>query len=120
MKLSNQQIDALASKIRKEIIAPAYKFNEEVKNSDEYKNFAENDPDCILLTAMLEKYHLDSYDIRSSISTIKNAKFENYFKSAPHASLQEIRDEIVLETIEATNLDELITKITTKFTEISE
>lgn len=120
MKLSNQQIDALASKIRKEITTPAYKFNEEVRKTEEYKTFTETDKDCIIIKQLQEKYGLESYYTNTSIDRIKNDYFKNSFKRIPEVSLGEIRDEIVLETIEATNLDELITKITAKFTEISE
>lgn len=117
MKLSNQQIDALASKIRKEIVAPAQKTNDELRNAKEYTTFTETDKDCITLVQLQEKYDLETYYTKSSLERIKSKHFKNYFKSVPCVSVDEIRDEIILETIEATNLDELITKITEKFKE---
>lgn len=119
MKLSGQQIQALAEKISKELSNDISKRNQEIKNQKEawylkklslkenkgLKEFYEN--------------HKNSYQ-RNDIRCFLEDKYPTEAANLPielgnRISTNDIRTDIVLETIECENIDEIIKKIKSKY-----
>ena len=116
MKLSKQQVEAIASKIKKQVVDPINYYNSEIKNSKEYIDFETTNKDCIAINKICEK-HDDTYYSRQIISKIKNKYFENMFMPLPSFGYDncDIINDIILGTIEYDNLDELIGKLSEKY-----
>jgi hypothetical protein len=119
MKLSNAQVGALASKIKKELKEkyqdPIYAANAAIRESDEYKNFFELNEDCIMLQTISDKWKVRSYRTNDTMNEIRSAYFETILKDAPSFSTEDIENEIHLATIDVQNIDELIKKVANKF-----
>lgn len=119
MKLSNAQVGALASKIKKELKEkyqdPIYAANAAIRESDEYKNFTELNEDCVTINAIADKWDVQSYRIKDITNAIKNTYFESVIKNVPSFNSESIVDEIHLATIDVQNIDELIKKVADKF-----
>ena len=123
MKLSNQQVSALANKICREVLDPINEYNDSLRNSEEYKNFIKEDKDCKKLQEIADKYPNESKRYRSCVSDniysaqieIKELYFDSKFKKRPNISIDMIEQEIILGTIDCEGLDDLIAKIKDKF-----
>jgi len=119
MKLTNQQVNALASKIKTELIAqhctPINIANKAIMESNEYVEFTETNSDCVTIKNLRNKYNFSKYDTDRMINQIKDNFFRSQFKEVPSFSLNAIIDEIHLATIEIQNIDELVTKVAAKF-----
>lgn len=119
MKLSNAQVGALASKIKKELKEkyqdPIYAANAAIRESDEYKNFFELNEDCIMLQAISDRWNIRSYRTNDTMNEIRSAYFETILKNIPSFNTEAIENEIHLATIDVQNIDELIEKVAEKF-----
>lgn len=120
MKLSNQQVKALAEKIKNELIIikvnPIKEFNISIYDSEEYKNFINNDPDCLYLEELYKRINNSSkYHYEQIQSLIKNKFFESKFKKVQLIDENSIMNEIHLATIDSNDLTQLIEKVTEKF-----
>ena len=116
MKLSKQQVEAIASKIKKQVVDPINHYNSEIENSKEYIDFETTNKDCIAINKICEK-HDDTYYSRQIISKIKNKYFKDRFLSTPNFGYnnEDIINDIILGTIEYDNLDELINNLSAKY-----
>lgn len=116
MKLSKQQIEAIASKIKKNVVEPVNQHNNEIRNSVEYTEFENLNKDCIKLRALLGSYSVD-YQINQIISKIKNEYFKDRFLPTPSFGYnnEDIVNDIILGTIEYDNLEELINNLSAKY-----
>ena len=116
MKLSKQQVEAIAAKIKKNVVDPINQRNNEVRNSVEYIEFENLNDDCIKLRALLNKYSVD-YHVNQIISKIKNDYFKDRFLPTPNFGYDnvDIINDIILGTIEYDNLDELINNLAAKY-----
>lgn len=116
MKLSKQQVEAIASRVRKNVIDPINKYNNAIRNSAHYINFENVDRDCIELKALLDRHEV-SYQVNQIISKIKSDYFKDKFIQPPSFGYDniDIINDIVLGTIEHDNLDELISSLTEKY-----
>lgn len=125
MKLTNQQVSALANKIKEEIVQPFKDYNENIYNSKEYKNFISEDKDCKELLKIANKYpsknpsrynssSVESY-IKNAMSEIKDYYFDDKLKKVPCISLDDLEQEIILGTIDCEGLDKLIETVKSKF-----
>lgn len=110
MKLSKVQVRALAENIHDRIRAPYMKHNVEISSSEEYKNFTTTNVDCIAITKIGKKYDLENSAERL-IRDIKEDYFKDIFVKVPYISISSIEREIVLNTIEESSVEEIITKI---------
>ena len=125
MKLTNQQVTALASKIKEEIIQPFKDYNENIYNSKEYQNFISEDKDCKELLKIANKYPTKNpsryssssveNEIRSAMNEIKDYYFDDKLKKVPYINLSSVEDEIILGTIDCEGLDKLIETVKSKF-----
>ena len=117
MKLSKQQVEAIAAKIKKNVVDPINQQNNIIKNSKEYTDFEITNKDCIEINRICEKYD-DTYYSRQIISKIKNKYFENVLMPLPSFGYDnsDIINDIILGTIEYDNLDELINSLSEKYT----
>lgn len=113
IKLSNQQIAALTNKIIEELTAPINEHNQKVYDSQEYKNFYDTDTDCLLYKQLDAKYNLNYPD--SDLRKIRQSAFKHQLKSTDHISRYQIESEIVLATIDASDLQTLIETVSKKF-----
>lgn len=114
LKLTKDQIAALARTIRIEITEPIVEHNAKVKNSDEFRNFEEENEDCIILNKIADKYRIPGY-VANMISSMKKVHFEDKLKDASGVSLERIEDTITLKTIECDNIQEVIEAVKSKF-----
>ena len=116
MKLSKQQVEAIASKIKKQVVDPINNYNREIRNSKEYIDFETTNKDCIAINKIGEKYD-ETYYSRQIISKIKNEYFENVLMPLPSFGYDnsDIINDIILGTIEYDNLDELINNLSAKY-----
>lgn len=116
MKLSKQQVEAIASKIKKNVVEPINQHNNEIRNSVEYTEFENLNKDCIKLRALLGSYDVD-YHVNQIISKIKNDYFKEKFISTPSFGRDncDIINDIILGTIEYDNLEELINNLSEKY-----
>ena len=116
MKLSKRQVEAIASKIKKQVVDPINHYNSEIKNSKEYIDFETTNKDCIAINKICEKYD-EAYYSSQIISKIKNKYFENMFMPLPFFGYNncDIINDIILGTIEYDNLDELINNLSAKY-----
>lgn len=118
IKLSNQQVLALAGKIKEELVAikvtPIKEANEVIYVSDAYVNFKTRNEDCITLKALEEKYDLSNYDIERMCGIIRREFFKSQFQIVPNIDTEAIIQEIHLATIEASDLNSMIQAITEK------
>ena len=120
MKLSNQQITALASRVYNDINSKRNKANAEILNKN-------NKITSKLLSTAARNILEDYFKITSPQYTQSsiNSYIDSYIKNKYRDKLlplqsnvisqKNIENEIIIETIECENLDELITKITKKF-----
>lgn len=117
MKLSKQQVEAIAFKIKENIVDPINKHNSEIRNSVEYIDFENSNEDCLKLKALLANYDVNHY-MNQIIIKIKNDYFKHKFLSVPNFGRNDcnITNDIILEAIEYDNLDELINNISKKYT----
>ena len=116
MKLSKQQVEAIAAKIKTNITRPINIHNAEIRNLAEYTNFENINKDCVKLKALLADYSVD-YQINQIISKIKNDYFKDRFLPTPNFGYDnvDIINDIILGTIEYDNLDELINSLSEKY-----
>ena len=116
MKLSKQQIEAIASKIKKNITDPINQHNNAIRSSTEYINFENTDKDCIAINNICEKYG-ENYYSKQIVSKIKDKHFNDIFIKLPVFGRDNIDliNDIVLGTIEYDNLDELINNLSKKY-----
>lgn len=113
IKLSNSQIDALCRKIKNDILAPAKEHNKAIRESEEYKNFYDTNADCLTLKALDAKYHM-SY-VSSELSKVREYHFKDKYKEEPYIKDQDIETEVLLATIDASDLQALIETVSKKF-----
>ena len=116
MKLSKQQVEAIASKIKKNVVEPINQHNNAIRNSVEYTDFENINKDCIKLKALLANYEVN-YQVNQIISKIKNDYFKDKLISPPNFGYDnvDIINDIILGTIEYDNLDELINSLSEKY-----
>ena len=119
MKLSNQQISALAKNIADEIKAPIGEFNKQVLNSVEYLEFDKIDKTCIELKLLFlgnSSKQVNSL-INSMCNQLRNDHFESILLRSPDFGYDnhKIQNDIILKTIEVENLQELIESIKLKY-----
>ena len=116
MKLSKQQIEAIASKIKKNVVEPINQHNNEIRNSVEYTDFENINKDCLKLKSLLANYDVN-YQINQIISKIKSDYFKDKLISPPSFGYDnvDIINDIILGTIEYDNLDELINNLSKKY-----
>ena len=79
MKLSKQQVEAIAAKIKKNVVEPINQHNNAIRNSVEYTDFENINKDCLKLKELLADKNVD-YQINQIISKIKN----DYFNLVSH------------------------------------
>jgi len=117
MKLNKQQVEAIAAKIKKNVVEPISQHNNAIKNSVEYTDFENLNTECIKLKALLANYGVD-YHVNQIISKIKNDYFKDKLISPPSFGYDnvDIINDIILGTIEYDNLDELINNLSEKYT----
>ena len=113
LKLTKDQISALARTIRAEITEPITEHNARIRASEEYVNFEEENEDCIALTRIAEKCDILQY-ASGLISIIKRKYFENKLMCT-NISLEKIEDSITLKTIEYDNIQDIINSVKSKF-----
>lgn len=114
IKLTNQQVAALSSKIYDDLIQPIREHNKLILNSKEYENFESTNNDCIILDEIKNKYNLDNYNFNNIKSQIKNKYFKDKLQSY-NITKSDIEQEIVLATIESKDLQSLIEIVSQKF-----
>jgi len=116
MKLSKQQVEAIASKIVRQVVDPINKHNNEVKLSKEYIDFESTNKDCIEINRICKEYD-DTYHSRQIAQKIKDTYFKDRFIKSPSFGYNnvDIINDIILGTIEYDNLDELINKLSEKY-----
>ena len=114
LKLTKDQISALARTIRSEITEPAAEHNARIRASEEYINFEEENEDCIAIRIIAEKYDVTQY-ASGFISIIKRKYFEDKFISTANISIEKIEDSITLKTIECDNIQDIISSVKSKF-----
>lgn len=114
IKLTNQQIAALTSKIYSDLAQPIREHNKSILNSEEYKNFESTNNDCIILDEIKNKYNLADYNFDIIKSQIKNEYFKDKMQSN-NISKPNIEQEVVLATIESEDLQTLIEIVSKKF-----
>ena len=116
MKLSKQQVEAIAAKIKKNVVDPINQHNNAIRNSVEYIDFENLNKDCIKLRVLLDKYSVN-YQVNQIISKIKSDYFKDRFLSTPNFGYDnvDIINDIILGTIEYDNLDELINSLSEKY-----
>ena len=116
MKLSKQQVEAIASKIKKQVVDPINHYNSEIRNSKEYINFENTNKDIIALKKLCEKHNVE-YHANQIISSIKKEHFKDSFMPLPEFGYNNctITNDIILGTIEYDNLDELINNLAAKY-----
>jgi hypothetical protein len=116
MKLNKQQVEAIASKIKKNVIDPISQYNNDIRNSVEYTDFENLNEKCIKLKELLSNLGVD-YQINQIICKIKNDYFKDKLISPPNFGYDncDIINDIILGTIEYDNLDELINSLSEKY-----
>jgi len=116
MKLSKQQVEAIASKIKKNVVKPINQHNNDIRNLVEYTDFENLNKDCVKLKALLANYGVD-YQINQIISKIKNDYFKDKLISPPNFGYDncDIINDIIIGTIEYENLEELINSLSEKY-----
>ena len=116
MKLSKQQIEAIASKIKKNVVEPINQHNDDIRNSVEYTDFESINKDCVKIRSLLDNYNVD-YQINQIISKIKSDYFKDKLISPPSFGYNncDIINDIILGTIEYDNLEELINNLSEKY-----
>jgi len=130
MKLSNVQINALSNKISREINDINIKTNkkENLIILEKYKEDIENTVSYIynlFLGNELVKINYISgnilnreficRNINSVKQVVENVYLNKYSKQVININLEMIREEIILNTIEIDNLDELTKRVMSKF-----
>lgn len=113
IKLSNLQIGALAHKIKDEINTPIDSHNQKVYDSPEYKNFFTTNEECILLNQMSDKYNF-SY-LNSNLDAIRRFHFKELLIEKKYINIDTVEREIILATIDATDMESLIAAVSLKF-----
>lgn len=119
MKLNNVQLDALTSKIVKEldeeINGEAKNFNDNLNKSTEYIDFDKDNDDIKTIISIKKKYKLDPYHIDTVMRQIKSTHFNKKLKQIKYIDYSTIKQSIILSTIELENIDEIISKIKAEF-----
>ena len=116
MKLSNQQIDALALQLRDTLIKPIREFNAKIYESEEYINFEKENEDCKAIEAIRVKNNIDtSYQWTQISGILKTNAFKSKLKTYDAVSYDNVHREIILSTIDTTDLESLISKVSAKF-----
>ena len=130
MKLTNQQVSALADKIYNQIKGDIEKVNKELKSPINFSIWIKKNKETVdTLNKCVEyakkyveltdkEYRYDNFlevsntDINQELKTI----FENSIETKQCPYKDEIKQDIILETIECENLDSIITKLVDKYT----
>ena len=116
IKLNNAQISALAQKIEEELTQPYKDHNKAITDSKEYKDFIKNNTDCKLLTDIFERNNIqDEYIYNRVAAIIKSTYFKKSFVDVPYISTTKITNDIILNTIDAKDLEELISAVKSKY-----
>jgi hypothetical protein len=122
MKLNKIQIQAISKKIETELFDCIKKNNDTIINSNEYVNFYKKDKICIQIIKLFPNcikenlaYGYEDYHASMLIKCRRDAFFKNKFKSR-HYGIREIENELIMSSIEVSNLQELIDNIKSKFT----
>lgn len=138
IKLSNSQVRVLAKKISSQI-NENYKDimesrKQEIRKSNEYKSLLIDlesiynqikrticttglplDVSCYINCSPYRTVGDSRKWIRCQAEEYVKCKYESLYEAFPHIYEEDIRDEIILETIESKNLDELTAKIMDKY-----
>ena len=116
MKLSKQQVEAIASKIKKNVVEPINRHNDNIKNSFEYVEFEKLNKDCLKLKELLSIYNAD-YQLNQIICKIKSDYFKDKLILLPNFGYDncDIINDIIIGTIEYENLEELINGLSKKY-----
>lgn len=120
IKLSNQQVNALALKIKDDFeekyILPVRKANKAIKESDAYINFFKTNKECVTITNITKDLEGSTKNYgRYICEEIREREFEKAFKTEPYIKLEKIEQEIHLATIDAVDLQSLIVLVSSTF-----
>lgn len=116
LKLNSTQIYAIASKIESNLNVPIYEYNNQIRESEEYKNFYTKNTDCVTISKICKKYGIESYHIDGLLFVLRSKYFKPKFKSKDSLpTYSQIRSEVILETIDCDSLDALIKKLESKW-----
>lgn len=115
-KLTNREISVLASSLTKEINKPIKEANEKIEKQLE-KDFLKS-PEYKSIKPALKYLDETSWDVERNISTLKDvfkARTKTKYKLEKLINANSIEDEIILASIESTDLADLKTVILNKF-----
>ena len=119
MKLSKILVDALASKIHSEIQAENKSINQAIRNSSEYVYFFKKNKKCIALIKLFPDCLTEddniNYSARKLMEHIRSKHFNDRLKNINYKSLDDIKNEILISSIESSDLDSLVESIKLKF-----
>ena len=119
MKLDKQQIDALASKIKSELDiqfnTTIKEHNDKINESNEYINFETENKIALKFKQLFDDNNIDGYYCRQIISELKDKYFKKKYQKEKSFDYYQIKNSIILNTIECDNLDSIIEKIKKEF-----
>ena len=119
MKLSKMLVDALASRIYNEIQIENKSVNQAIRNSNEYVDFFKKDKKCIALIKLFPDCLTEddniNYSARKLMEHIRSKHFDGRFKNMSYKGLDDIKNEILISSIESSDLDSLVESIKLKF-----
>jgi len=133
MKLTNQQITALATKLYREVNLKINKYNENLNSDKEFEkwekknsnyrvlyNNAVNACKAIIVNDELKlfcDYYINSVSKKSTeeIDQIVRTVYRRGLPLKQGIGLDTIKEDIVIETIDSENVDEMLEKITSKY-----
>jgi len=119
IKLNKEQIQALARKIKSEIVNPITEYNDTIRKSSEFVNFAKENKDCKAIEEIFRRNGIEQYDLNNAQNRIRNKYFCTKFKREPSINLDSLYDTITLESIWCEDLNSLIATVSEKYRDSS-
>lgn len=127
MKLSNQQVSALADRIYEQVKKEVDVYNKNLASDDKFKVWKKNNKELVsIITNAIEYCKLwekkgdPSYYVNNIARLNVEENLESEFKGAletkSYPNTNSIKSDIILETIECENLESIITKLVDKYT----
>ena len=127
MKLSNQQVSALADRIYEQVKKEVDAYNKNLANDDKFKTWKKNNKELVsIITNAIEYCKLwkekgdPCYYVKNigELNIEENLKreFKDTLETKSYPNTASIKSDIILETIECENLDSIITKLVDKYT----